>query len=282
MNAFELLSEWPVDNVAAGVLAPDGTTRVHGDAARPFALASVTKPLAAMAVMVAVEEGVVDLDTPVGPPGVTVRHLLAHAGGLAPDQRRLMTEPGGRRIYSNAGFEVLADGVADAAEIDFTTYFTEAIVDGLGLTGTVLNGSPAHGATSTVDDLLVVARELLGDAPRVLAPSTIEQMRTPVFPELAGVLPGLGVQDPNPWGLGCEIRGVKRPHWTGVHNSPETFGHFGRAGTFLWIDPVQRVACVVLTDREFGDWTFDRWPAFSDAVLSDVTRSLSTTTVTEL
>ena len=52
------------------------------------------------------------LDTPVGPPGVTVRHLLAHAGGLAPDQRRLMTEPGGRRIYSNAGFAIAGAAMA--------------------------------------------------------------------------------------------------------------------------------------------------------------------------
>ena len=276
MNAFELLAEWPVDHVAAGVIAPDGSVFTHGQADRPFALASVTKPLVAMAVMVAVEEGVVTLDSPVGPPGVTVRHLLAHAGGLAPDQRRLMTEPGGRRIYSNAGFEVLADGVADAAEIDFATYFREAVVEGLGLGATELTGSPAHGATSTVADLLVVARELLGDQPMLLAPSTLEAMRTPAFPDLAGVLPGLGVQDPNPWGLGCEIRGVKRPHWTGVGNSSSTFGHFGRAGTFIWVDPEHRVACVVLTDREFGDWTFDRWPAFNDAVLSEVTRQLLT------
>lgn len=276
MNAFDLLADWPVDNVAAGVVTADGSRHTSGPSDRPFALASVTKPLTALAVMVAVEEGVVALDSPMGPPGVTVRHLLSHAGGLAPDQRRLMTEPGRRRIYSNAGFEVLADGVADAAGFAFDTYFTEAIVHGLDLSTTELDGSPAHGASSTIDDLLTVASQWLTDSPRVLAPSTLTDMASPAFPELPGVLPGLGLQDPNLWGLGVEIRGLKRPHWTAAANSPATFGHFGRAGTFLWIDPSVGVACCVLTDCEYGEWTLERWPALSDAVLSDQGRALPT------
>ena len=78
------------------------------------------------------------------------------------------------------------------------------------------------------------------------------------FPGLVGVLPGFGRQEPNDWGLGFELRDGKSPHWTGTRNSPGTFGHFGRSGTFLWVDPDARVALGCLTDLDFGDWAVDR------------------------
>lgn len=90
------------------------------------------------------------------------------------------------------------------------------------------------------------------------------------FPGVNGVLPGFGVQRPNDWGLGFEIRDGKSPHWTGSANSPATFGHFGQSGTFLWVDPVADLALVALTDRDFGDWTYALWPAISDGVLREI------------
>ena len=80
------------------------------------------------------------------------------------------------------------------------------------------------------------------------------------FPGLDGVLPGFGKQTPNDWGLGFELRDAKSPHWTGARNSPRTFGHFGRSGTFLWVDPDAGVALACLTDRNFGDWAKEAWP----------------------
>lgn len=270
MDAFELIDEWPVATVACGVVTADGRRWVCGDENRPFALASVTKPLAALAVMVAVEEGVLELDTAAGPPRSTVEHLLSHASGLAPDQRRLLTEPGRRRIYSNSGYEVLAETLETAAEMSFAEYFAEGVGQPLGLTATDLSGSPAHGGTSSVADLLAVAAELLAGGDRLLASATAARLRSPSFPHLPGVLPGFGLQDPNSWGLGFEIRGTKHPHWTGDSNSPATYGHFGRAGTFVWIDPDAGAACVALTDREFGEWAMRRWPSLSDAVLDAI------------
>ena len=271
MDALELVGEWPVGTVAAGVLAPDGSTSTWGPADRPFPLASVTKPLVALAVLVAVEEGTLDLDVELTDarlgPGVTVRHLLAHASGLAFDQVERIALPGHRRIYSNVGFEILGDLLATAGGLGVATYLEEGVSQPLGLRATRLVGSPAAGAVSTVRDLLVVAAELLAAEPVLLSPGTLRQARTEQFPGLTGVLPGFGRQRPNPWGLGFEIRGHKQPHWTGSGNSPTTFGHFGQAGTFLWVDPGWPGALVVLTDRSFGDWTRDRWPALSDAVL---------------
>ena len=113
-----------------------------------------------------------------------------------------------------------------------------------------------------------LACELL--APALLAPETLRDATAVQFPGLAGVLPGFGRQDPNDWGLGFELRDAKSPHWTGSRNSPSTFGHFGRSGTFLWVDPDARAALVVLTDREFGDWAKSAWPAVSDATLAEL------------
>ena len=271
MDALELVAEWPVGTVAAGVMAPDGSTSTWGPADQPFGLASVTKPLVALAVLVAVEEGTLDLDVELRDGrlgrGVTVRHLLAHASGLAFDQVERIALPGSRRIYSNVGFEILGEVLAEASGLDPATYLDEGVSQPLGLTTTRLLGSPAADAVSTVNDLLVVAAELLATAPVLLSPDTLRQARTEQFPGLTGVLPGFGQQRPNPWGLGFEIRGSKTPHWTGSANSPSTFGHFGQAGTFLWVDPEWPGALVVLTDRSFGDWTRARWPALSDAVL---------------
>lgn len=270
MKAFDQLSEWPVAASAAGVVDRPGIHHTTEGAHDGFALASVTKPLTALAVLVAVEEGLIELDQPAGPPRSTVRHLLAHCSGLAPDQRRLMTEPGTRRIYSNSGYEVLAELVENQAEMPFGEYFHEALVVPLGLQNTSLVGSAAHGAFSCVNDLLLIISSLLDVTSPLLDSSTIAEMCSPAFEPLPGILPGYGIQDPNVWGLGFEIRGTKSPHWTGSRNSPRTFGHFGRAGTFMWIDPENELAAVVLTDREFGEWAKDVWPTFSDAVVGEL------------
>ncbi|MGW7520798.1 serine hydrolase domain-containing protein [Streptomyces sp. NPDC054796] len=269
MDSLRMIENWPVDNAAAAVVRADGTVAgTQGPAGRRFDLASVTKPLAAYAVLVAVEEGAVELDEPAGPEGSTVRHLLAHTSGLAFDEDRPMAAPGTRRIYSNAGFEALGDHLAKATEIPFPQYVREAVFEPLGMTATDLPGSPAKDAVSTVGDLTRFAAEL--QAPRLVARTTLDEATSVVFPGLKGVLPGYGNQSPNDWGLGFEIRDGKSPHWTGASSSPRTFGHFGQSGTFLWVDPEAGAACVALTDRAFGPWATEVWPPLTDAVLAEL------------
>jgi CubicO group peptidase (beta-lactamase class C family) len=241
----------------------------HGDTGRQFALASVTKLLVARAVQIAIEEGAVELDTAAGPPGSTVRHLLAHASGLAMLNGQTLARPGTRRIYSNYGFAVLADTVQQATEIEFGRYLTEAVLEPLGMSATRLDGgAPAagYGATSTVADLAAFAGDLL--SPATVSAQMHADAITVQFPGLDGVLPGYGVQRPNDWGLGFEIRDSKSPHWTGAGNSPASYGHFGQSGTLTWADPHAELALVVLTDRDFGDWALPVWPALADAVLA--------------
>jgi len=272
-HPLEALSRWPVGSAAAGVLVSTGAgagvelVEQVGDPDVGYAWASVTKLLVAMAVLVAAEEGTVGLDDPAGPPGSTVRHLLAHASGLGPDGDRPLTAPGRRRIYSNTGYEVLAATLAGHSGMPFTDYLSTGVVLPLHMTGTHLlpRSSPASGARGPLRDLLALARELM--APRLVATATMDGATAVAFPGLAGVLPGFGRFDPCDWGLGFEIRDGKAPHWTGTRNSPSTFGHFGQSGSFLWVDPRRQVACAVLSDTAFGPWATTAWPALADAVL---------------
>ena len=266
MPGLDALASWPVTTAAGAVVEAGGTVAEAGPADWQTRIASVTKPLVALACLVAVEEGTLDLDAPAGPPGSTVRHLLAHASGLPFTGATPIARPGTRRIYSNTGFEAAADALAAGTGMTVGAYMAEAVLDPLGMASTELRGSPAKDVWSTVADLARFARELL--APTLVAPATLAEATSEQFPGLAGVVPDLGSFDPNPWGLGVEIKGTKAPHWTAPGGSPRTFGHFGGSGTFLWVDPDAARACVVLTDREFGDWALPLWSAVSADVLA--------------
>ena len=259
---------WDAPHAAAGVVGEQGgVLAVWGDSTRSAAWASVTKLVTALAALVAVEEGTLDLDQPAGPPGATVRHLLAHASGLAFDSAEVLAAPGRKRIYSNRGYEVLAATLADHARMPFQRYLAEAVLEPLGMSGTRLDGSAAAGLVGPLDDVLRLAAELL--RPTLVSPETMRSATEVVFPGLDGVLPGIGRFAPLDWGLGFELRDDKRPHWTGRRNAPETFGHFGGRGSFLWVDPHAGLAAAALSGREFGTWALTAWPELSDRVLEE-------------
>jgi CubicO group peptidase (beta-lactamase class C family) len=258
------VEQWGADVAAAAASGPGGVLGTHGDTARVLPVASITKLVSAWAVLVAVEEGSVRLDDPVGPPGATVEHLLCHAGGFDFDTARVLAAPGTRRIYSNTGYEALAGHVASATGMGFADYVAEAVLGPLAMARSELRGSAAKDLWSSVEDLLVLVEELR--RPRLLDATTAALACSVQFPGLAGVLPGWGRHDPCDWGLGPEIRGGKSPHWTGTTAEPATFGHFGGSGTLLWVDPGSGLGCVALCNRAFGDWAVGLWPGFSDAV----------------
>jgi CubicO group peptidase (beta-lactamase class C family) len=266
MGALEAIDSWGARTAAAGVVTRSGEVAVHGPRAEALRWASVTKLLTGLAVLVAVDEETVDLDEPAGPPGSTLRHLLAHASGLGPEDGAPLMPPAERRIYSNYGIELAAALVAERAGMPFAEYLHAAVAEPLGLVGE-LAGSPAWGWRGPLDDLLALAGELL--APTLVAAETLAEATTVQFPGLVGVLPSWGRMEPNDWGLAFELRDGKSPHWTGTLASPRTFGHFGAAGTFLWVDPDAGLALAVLTDREFGDWAKEAWPPFSDSIVRE-------------
>lgn len=273
MEALHLVTAWPVEHVTASVVTATGQETI-GDTERVYRLASLSKPMVAWAVMIGVEEGIVGLDDPLRftdvPDGVTMRHLLAHAGGFGFDGEAPIASPERRRIYSNTGIERAADELAGAAGMTFGDYLREAVWEPLGMSSMTLHGSPAHGAHGSSTDVTLFVGEML--RPQLLADQTYRVVISSQFPDLAGIVPDVGRFDPCPWGLGVEIRGDKSPHWTGRTNAPSTFGHFGGSGTMMWVDPSINAGVVALTDRPFTEWRDDAlvlWPELSDAVVAE-------------
>lgn len=145
----------------------------HGTASDTsrFALASLTKPLVAVACLVACEEGALELDEslsrylPRAACTATLRELLSHASGLAFDDataRRIQTDPNAgwaevaaaytsvapivpareRRTYSNTGYALIAAALEQATRLPYQVYIDEAVLQPLGMTHTQFGASP--------------------------------------------------------------------------------------------------------------------------------------------
>ena len=270
MSVLDLTNEWPVPHVSAAVVRGGEVAVTTGDGARVQRLASISKPMTAWAILVAVEEGVVSLDDPVGQPGCTLRHLLAHAGGYPFEGEEPISPPERTRIYSNSGFSLAARAVEAATDMTFADYLHEALFAPLGMTSSVLRGSAAAGIRSNLVDTCRFVAEVM--RPTLIHSSTAADALRTHYPTLAGIVPGVGRYAQCPWGLGFEVRGVKDPHWTGTDNSPRTVGHFGGSGTMFWIDPDVDLALVALADRDFDEWAdvaLQVWPELSDAVIAE-------------
>lgn len=280
--------DFPVAMIASE-LTVDGRVRTLVEAGQideVFPFASVTKPIVAWSALVAVERGLLDLDAPAGAgtahnavgagaahsaagamlPGATVRHLLAHASGIAFDSDAVLAAPGTRRIYSNRGIEILGERLQEATATPLERWVETTVLEPLGMSSVLVPGSPAHSGEGTARDLAVFAGELA--APRLISASLAAEATSVVFPGLDGVLPGYGRQAPNDFGLGVEVRGHKHPHWTGRAGSPATFGHFGQSGSFIWVDPEARRQAVFLGERRFAAVHKDAWPDLCDQILA--------------
>jgi CubicO group peptidase (beta-lactamase class C family) len=268
--------DWPVRRGGAAAVTPTAVREQWVDSTDPaveLPIASVTKLLTTMAALAAVQASHVDLDQRVDQEGATVRHLLAHASGLPQDEGR-RRPVGTRRVYSNAGFRLLAEVVADAVGTSFEGWLASTVLGPLDLGATRLaerggiEADPAAGAVSTLADLVRLARCLLDRGAPVIGPELFAEATSVQFPGLAGVVPGVGRFDPCDWGLGFELRDGKRPHWMGERRSTAAFGHFGSTGCFLWVDPEAGLAAAAITDRDFDDqrWAMSTWPAWSDSL----------------
>ena len=259
VDALRTIDAWGARTAAAGVTRADGDVGVHGPARRraPLGVGDEAAHRAGGRSSRSRRGRSTSTSRP-GPPGSTLRHLLAHASGLPPDEGPPLMPPGRRRIYSNYGIELAARARRRARRDAVRRVLPRRRSSSRSGCAGALHGSPAWGYRGPLDDLLKLGRELL--APTLVAPETLDEATSVQFPGLAGVLPGFGRMEPNDWGLAFELRDHKSPHWTGASNSPRTFGHFGAAGTFLWVDPEPASRARVLTDKEFGDWAIDAWP----------------------
>ena len=265
MSALGLLDEFGFE-AAAIVLGPEGERERRGDVERIRPWRSVTKTLTGLGAAIALQEGRVALEDEAGPPGATLRHLLSHASGYFYESASTLQAPGLRRHYSNYGIDEAARHVERAIGRDFGDWVQERIADPLGMTGLEWEGSASVGASGALVDLALLAAEL--QRPTLLDQEVHAQLVGVQFPELAGIMPGFGRQDPNPFGLGIEVRGTKSPHWTGRGFSEATFGHFGMRGTAFWVDPDAELALVVGTSHDFCDAHREVMPRLADAVLA--------------
>jgi CubicO group peptidase (beta-lactamase class C family) len=270
-----------------------------------FALASLTKPLVAAACMVALEEGLLDLDAPVRD-GFTLRHLLSHCAGL-PEAGVLWQEapgypPGTQRWYSNAGYVQAARLLEAASGMSCAGYLAEAVLSPLAMDAS-LGLSAAEGARAARvwqpgrygEDELFNSQRFRDDAPpqgggfataraygafltcllahggagahALLAPETVEEMLAPQFGPLPGGVGGVGEWPALCWGLGFDVRGTREPHWTGDALGERAASHFGASGTLAWLDPERGLGLVALANRgSYSGWWREPWAALGVAV----------------
>lgn len=319
-----------------------------------FPLASVTKPIAAAAIMTLLDAGQLSLDEPVsrlvpefraGPTAsedeidpeleryrhtIGVRHLLSHVSGLPEDlgprdsryretvgldvvidqmlRLPLKSAPGKELRYSNAGFGVLARVGEVVSERPFWDLAEDKMLRPLGLEDIVANPSgsvvervalladttnpdselesyngaywrslalPWGGLFGSPRDVVRFAASFLPSGEQVLSEASVREMIRDQTNGVPGGVESAKVRwDAGRWGLGWEVKGDKRRHWTGDLTSPATFCHFGHAGTLLWGDPERDLALAVFVNRAVTHmWGFilTRWARLSNAVVAAVT-----------
>ena len=320
-EALAAIDDWVADGLvpgvaavvvdAAGVLAERsaGVRERGGDepirADTLFALASLTKPFVGAACMVAVEEGLLDLDAEVRD-GFALRHLLSHCAGL-PEAGLRWEEPPGyppgtQRWYSNAGYVQAAKLIEGASGMSIADYLREAVFGPLGMDaslglaradaprtarvwqpgrygeGELFNSErfradapPQSGAFASARaygafvSCLLARGEAGGRA--LLAPETADEMLAPQFGPLPGGVGGVGEWPDLCWGLGFDVRGHREPHWAGPSLGARTASHFGASGTLAWLDPESGLGLVALANRgSYSGWWREPWAALGAAV----------------
>ncbi len=282
-----------------------------------YDLASVSKALATTTMVAMLfERGRLSLDSPLieffpefaaGDPTrarVTLRMLLAHTSGL-PEYVRLFEtaanrdelaamalrvplthEPGSHTEYSDIGFIILGEVLAQVAGERLDKFCQREIFRPLGMADTtfrppatwklqippteddrkfrkrivrgevhdenawVMEGVSGHaGVFASAYDVAQFAACMLRQGAPILRPETVK-LFTQRDDTFADGTRALGWDRPTP------------PSQSGCYFSPQSFGHLGFTGTSLWIDPERDVAIVLLSNRT--------WPDRSDQAIKEV------------
>ncbi len=213
--------------------------------------------------------------------------------------------PGVELRYSNAGFGILARLAERASGQHFWELTHERVFAPLDVTGIIANPSgddlprvavladtsqtgtdvetynsrywrslalPWGGLFGAPRDAVLFGAAFLREGPRLLSPASVDMMTTDQTMGVPGGVESARVHwNPGRWGLGWEVKGEKRRHWTGELTSPRTFCHFGHAGTLLWGDPEHDLVLAVFANRTVTHmWAFilTRWARLSNAVVA--------------
>ena len=217
----------------------------------------------------------------------------------------LRSAPGSQLRYSNAGFGVIARLTATVSQQPFWKLAYDRVLQPHGLEDIVADpgGStlervahlsdtshpgtrietynsaywrglalPWGGLFGTPRDAVRFAAAFLPSGDRVISEAATRLMVTDQTLGVPGGVESAKVHwDRGCWGLGWEVKGEKRRHWTGDYTSGRTFCHFGHAGTLLWGDPERDLALAVFANRTVTHmWGFilPRWARLSNAVVA--------------
>ena len=289
----------PVARVAVGRAGYEGDAPPVSADAR-YDLASLTKVCATTpAVLALVADGVVSLDDPVqkwvpafvgaGKQQVTVRHLMAHQGGLpsyvrffrtlagrdsilaAAAAEGLMLEPGTAVRYSDLGFMLLMAVVEAASGERFEAFVARRV------TGPLRSGArfaptdqPPIAAPPTEQDAwrgrvvrghvhdenAYAMGGVSGHAGLFASADDVACYASTLLAGGGALLPrDLVAAATRPSGIGDDVtRGLgfqllRSGSWAGTEVPAETFGHTGFTGTSMWCSPRHDVAVVLLTNR---------------------------------
>jgi CubicO group peptidase (beta-lactamase class C family) len=153
-----------------------------------------------------------------------------------------LAKPEEKRIYSIAGYRVIAKVLENQLSISFPTLVKDLILNNCELFDMSPPVTGDSGLKGTIEGLYKLSKRLLlADIPGISAES-LKKSTSNHFGVSLGVVPGIGFYSDNSWGLGFEIKGKKTGHWMPKCASLETFGHFGRSGAFFFVDPLNLIA----------------------------------------
>lgn len=220
-----------------------------------------------------------------------------------------IASPGSKVEYSNVGYGLLGLIIEEVSQKPFATFVREHVFAPAGLRdtwlappddlfphivhvhGTLDPGSPTERFNSTyarrqthpAGSVLATAQDVArffqmmlddgaSDGRQVIAPAAARLMITNQTAGLHGGIEGFMTWNDCAWGLGFDLRGNKRPHFSGEFTTPGAFGHTGVSGVFAWADPALDLVCVMLANRTLFDlWNVSRWSRFSTAVVASLT-----------
>ena len=128
---------------------------------------------------------------------------------------------------------------------------------------------PWAGLVTTAAGALALVRAFAGRPAGFVSPDLLADARRSQTDGLAGgAIEPLWYND-CPWGLGPDIRGQKRPHWSPPNAAPESFGHAGASGCIAWHDPSSDLSYAIMGTRTAANgWLLRHAPALGAALLA--------------
>jgi beta-lactamase class C len=220
----------------------------------------------------------------------------------------LQSAPGDELRYSNLGLALAGRAASVIDGRDIHRILQDDILNPMGLDGVVLQpgpewddrivhvddaagkGSPHESYNSpywrnlaitwggyygaTGDVLRFAASFRPDDTSNPLPPPVRAEMVTDQTAGVPGGVNSAGIRwREGAWGLGWEVKGGKRNHWTGSRTSASTWCHWGQAGTLVWYDPERELGLAVFGNRTVAtSWPLKppRWHDLSDAVVDAI------------